>query len=73
MNQAIWPDAEVRKKIATHEIGHALDLDHNDITGDVMKQGFFALAPNTCLGNHSHTDFHNRWGAGSSHGGGCGK
>jgi hypothetical protein len=74
MNTAnVSSNPDVRKKIATHEIGHALRLDHNDIAGDVMKQGLFALSPNTCLGDHTHADFHGYWGAGSAHNGGCGK
>ncbi len=61
---------DIVRKWALHEMGHAMDLAHNDITGDVMKQGAFTV---TGVTPHSHCDFHTRWGTPSGHSSGCGK
>jgi predicted Zn-dependent protease len=33
---------EIKQKICTHELGHALGLGHSTLIGDVMRQGCLA-------------------------------
>jgi len=52
------------RKVAAHELGHGMDMDHHDGAGDIMKQGLFAVTGVTGL---THCEFHERWGFDDGH------
>jgi hypothetical protein len=56
----------MKRKVATHELGHALRLGHS-ITGNVMMQGFASV--NTPQ-SHDIADYCARWSCGTAGGGG---
>ncbi|WP_047981747.1 matrixin family metalloprotease [Ornithinibacillus contaminans] len=47
-----------RNKTALHELGHALNLDHNNVAGSVMKSGYICQ---NFLGAHDKSDLKERW------------
>jgi len=48
-----------RKHTALHEMGHALGLDHHNLSGNVMRSGFWSY---TELGAHDKEDYYALWG-----------
>lgn len=50
-----------RQKTATHEIGHALGLDHTFGSSDVMKQGILSTTALSSTDKSSYTAAYNRY------------
>jgi len=48
-----------RQKTWTHELGHALGLDHHNLTGNVM---YDTKSSQTTLGQQDQSDYHYLWG-----------
>ncbi|GIP64977.1 hypothetical protein J32TS6_35320 [Virgibacillus pantothenticus] len=47
-----------RNHTALHELGHALNLDHNNVAGSVMRSGRICQS---VLGEHDKADLRQRW------------
>lgn len=47
-----------RNKTALHELGHALNLDHNSLSGSVMQTGKLCISS---LSDHDEDDLNDRW------------
>ena len=58
-DQGSWT-LSYEKKTALHELGHALDFDHNSLAWpeSIMRQGMQAQ---TYLGTHDKNDYADRW------------
>lgn len=48
-----------RNHTALHEVGHALNLEHNSTSGSVMRTGALCM---DSLGSHDSSDLIDRWG-----------